>query len=514
MIQQCVCNAWFSTIINGEPVGYFKSHRGLRLGDPISPLIFVLAEEYFSRCIDFTFSQNPSMFFITRKNVHISHLAYVDDTLLFVKATSNNLQILKHCFQHFEGVSGQKINEVKSSFLLHNPTPHRISTVNNILGYTHENFPFNYLGVPIGKGNPTFNMFNNVVLKIQNKICTWNHHLLSLGGRIELIKSVLHSVIFYFIQVIKPPKNVIMFFDRFLTYFCGGLMIVRKKFTGPRGTTWNRLCYPTAEGSLGCRDLNDIIQAAEYKMWWRFRANKNDWSNLLMSKYCKWLHPMVVKINPFDSPVWKRLCAIRSEVDKFIFWSSGDANVSFGMIIGMPRSITNFLGINVDIRLAHKLSLVRWLKPPVGWFKLNTDGAVKGNPGPGAAGGIVSDHTGTSVLCFWEFIGVQTNTFVELHGIWRGLQLCRDKGLDNIWVEVDSAIALKLIHNNSTAQWQAQTLIPKIHILLENLNTRFSHIYRDGNTVADFWPTKGVTTEISSAPMAVISVGNLLVLFD
>ncbi|KAL6578150.1 hypothetical protein OROMI_010478 [Orobanche minor] len=177
--------------------------------------------------------------------------------------------------------------------------------------------------------------------------------------------------------------------------------------------------------------------------------------------------------------VWKYIKAVKVEGKiRGVFWKNAE-------------SITNFLGINVVTKIARKLSLVRWLKPPVGWFKLNIDGAVKGNPGPGAAGGIVRDNTGNSVLCFWEFIGVQTNTFAELHGIWRGLQLCRDKGLDNIWVEVDSATALKLIHNSSTAQWQAQTLIAKIHFLLEKLNTRFSHIYREGNAVADLLANQG-----------------------
>ncbi|KAL6510625.1 hypothetical protein OROHE_021242 [Orobanche hederae] len=180
------------------------------------------------------------------------------------------------------------------------------------------------------------------------------------------------------------------------------------------------------------------------------------------------------------SHIWKYIKAIKVEgKNRAVFWKNAER-------------ITHQLGIVVNIKVVRKVSLVRWLKPPIGWFKLNTDGAVKGNPGLGAAGGIVRDHTGASVLCFWEFIGVQTNIFAELHGIWRGLQLCLDKGLDNIWVEVDSsAIALKLILNKSTAQWQAQILIYKILNLLEKLNTHFSHIYREGNSVADFLADQG-----------------------
>ncbi|KAL6575587.1 hypothetical protein OROHE_000964 [Orobanche hederae] len=179
------------------------------------------------------------------------------------------------------------------------------------------------------------------------------------------------------------------------------------------------------------------------------------------------------------SRIWKYIKLIKVEgKTRSGFWKSAE-------------SITHPLGINVAAGFGRKVSWVRWLKPPTGCFKLNTDGAVKGNPGPAAAEGIVRGHDGATVFCVWEFIGVQTNTFAELHGIWRGLQLCRDRGLDNIWVEVDSAIAIKLIHNKSTAQWQAQTLITKILKLLENFNYRLSHIYREGNSVADFLANPG-----------------------
>ncbi|KAL6578995.1 hypothetical protein OROMI_009211 [Orobanche minor] len=119
------------------------------------------------------------------------------------------------------------------------------------------------------------------------------------------------------------------------------------------------------------------------------------------------------------SRIWKYIKSIKVEgKTRSDFWKS-------------VESITHPLDINVAARIGRKVSWVLWLKPPTGWFKLNTDGAVKGNPGPANAGGIVRGHDGAVVFCFWEYIGVQTNTFAELHRIWRGLQLCRDRGLDN-----------------------------------------------------------------------------------
>lgn len=46
-----------------------------------------------------------------------------------------------------------------------------------------------------------------------------------------------------------------------------------------------------------------------------------------------------------------------------------------------------------------KIMAVSWSKPPIGLFKLNSDGASKGNPGPSGGGGIVRDsRVGSSML--------------------------------------------------------------------------------------------------------------------
>ena len=50
-IMGCVTSTTFNVLINGSPTTYFKSHRGLRKGYPLSPLIFLFFIEGFSRFV-------------------------------------------------------------------------------------------------------------------------------------------------------------------------------------------------------------------------------------------------------------------------------------------------------------------------------------------------------------------------------------------------------------------------------------------------------------------------------
>lgn len=92
LIYRCICNIEYQFQINGELTGSFRSSRGVRQGDPLSPLLFVLAQEIFSINLKARISSGQiTEFKVGRNEVSLSHLLYADDILIFTNGAERSL---------------------------------------------------------------------------------------------------------------------------------------------------------------------------------------------------------------------------------------------------------------------------------------------------------------------------------------------------------------------------------------------------------------------------------------
>lgn len=95
-----------------------------------------------------------------------------------------------------------------------------------------------------------------------------------------------------------------------------------------------------------------------------------------------------------------------------------------------------------------------------------------------------SNHLGQVAGGFFEFIGTQSNIYAELQAICTGLSLCIQLNLARVWIETDSKVAILLISQQG-GHWSYQHILTKIRNLLKMIEYRISHIFREGNAVAD-----------------------------
>ena len=68
--------------------------------------------------------------------------------------------------------------------------------------------PIQYLGLPLGSRPCSKAFWDPVIRKIEKRLTPWKRKLLSKGGRLVLIKSVLNSIPSYFLSIFKMPVGV------------------------------------------------------------------------------------------------------------------------------------------------------------------------------------------------------------------------------------------------------------------------------------------------------------------
>ncbi|XP_062086109.1 uncharacterized protein LOC133792209 [Humulus lupulus] len=113
-VMTCLKDTSYSILMNGRIQGGFRGKKGLRQGDPISPLLFVLVMGYFTRLL-FQASLNKNFRYHPKcKNLKIVNLCFADDLVIFCKGVSNSVQIIKDCFTKFSLASGLSANLEKS----------------------------------------------------------------------------------------------------------------------------------------------------------------------------------------------------------------------------------------------------------------------------------------------------------------------------------------------------------------------------------------------------------------
>ena len=66
---------------------------------------------------------------------------------------------------------------------------------------------------------------------------------------------------------------------------------------------------------------------------------------------------------------------------------------------------------------------VSWCPSRLSWFKVNSDGASNGAPGPSGAGGIFRIFNGKSIGTFVVTLGIQFAFQVELQAVMRAVQI-------------------------------------------------------------------------------------------
>jgi hypothetical protein len=281
-IKVILHSAFLSISINGKSHGYFNCSRGVRQGDPLSPLLFCLAEDVLSRSISKLMSQGSlNQIKGTRNFLIPSHSFYADDLLIFCKGNLSVLKALKSLFDQYAVESGQVISTTKSTIFSGSITPGRLSLIVQLLNFNLGNIPFNYLGVPIFRGKPRSFHLQPIPDKIKLKLSAWKASLLSIAGRVQLVKAVIQSMLIYSISLYSWPAALLKDIEKCIRNFIWSGDIDKRKLVT---VSWKKICRPFAQGGLNIRSLSNLNSATNLKMCWTILNSDIYWAKLLRDR--------------------------------------------------------------------------------------------------------------------------------------------------------------------------------------------------------------------------------------
>jgi len=163
----------FPILDNGEATGFSPSTRGIWQGDPLSPLLFILAIETLSRLIikanEVRFLEGLHIKGSSSKDLSISHLLFVDYTLTFCKPQESHLGYLRCILVPLKWRSGLKINLPKSTIIPISEVPEP-NNLAYFFGCGVDYLPLSYLGPTLGAPHKCTAVWELVVERFWKKL--------------------------------------------------------------------------------------------------------------------------------------------------------------------------------------------------------------------------------------------------------------------------------------------------------------------------------------------------------
>ncbi|RVW91675.1 LINE-1 reverse transcriptase-like [Vitis vinifera] len=225
--------------------GLLQQIKGLRQGDPLSPYLFVIGMEAFSRLIHRAMRGG----FLSGCKINgrrgdgtlVSHLLFADDTLVFCDSSQDQMTYLSWLLMWFEALSGLRINLDKSEIL-------PVGRVENLellaleIGCKVGRLPTSYLGIPLGANHKSVAVWDGVEER-------------AISLRLEKIQR---------------------------DFLWGGGALEKK----PHLVKWDTVCLDKSKGGLGVRRLSILNRALLCKWNWCF-ANERDnlWRRVISRKF-------------------------------------------------------------------------------------------------------------------------------------------------------------------------------------------------------------------------------------
>nr|ABF94719.1 retrotransposon protein, putative, unclassified [Oryza sativa Japonica Group] len=323
--------------VNDHIGNFFQTKKGLRQGDPLSPILFNLVADMLSILIQRAKDQGRFQGVIPHLvDNGLSILQYADDTILFMEHDLDEVKNLKLVLSTFEKLAGLKINFHKSELFCYGKSKFAENEYVMLFGCRSGTYPFRYLGIPMHHKKLSNKDWQIIEERFQRKLSSWKGKCLSVGGRLVLINSVLSSLAMFMLSFFEVPKGILKKLDYYRSRFFWQSDGHKRKY---RLARWSVICTPKDCGGLGIQNLN--VQNKCLLSKWLYKLINEDgvWQKLLRKKYLAKKTITLVEKQPGDSHFWAGLMEVKNS-----FLSCGAFQVALCWAVWLCRNDVVFNG--------------------------------------------------------------------------------------------------------------------------------------------------------------------------
>ncbi|XP_057789601.1 uncharacterized protein LOC131006461 [Salvia miltiorrhiza] len=232
----------------------------IRQGDPLSPVIFGIAEDMLSHLIlTVVAASTIDPMRMNRHHLFPTHLLYANDILIFCKVSMKNARTIQDILQCYGFLSGQLCSREKSIiFFAKGVSLYYRRQISRVLGFAICSLPTTDLGVPLFVGRPRSINLAAIKDRIISKFSRYNGRQLSMAGQICL-------------ELDAACRNFIWSGD------------IRKRPS--HSASWDRVCGIKEEGGLGIRSFDMMNDPFLMKLAWRIISGRQFGFDIMKSRY-------------------------------------------------------------------------------------------------------------------------------------------------------------------------------------------------------------------------------------
>jgi hypothetical protein len=218
MISSLLATSSTQILMNRVPGGFIAHQRGLRQGDPLSPILFILVMDILARLVQKASEDGFLQPLVSRRLRHRIPL-YADDVVLFFKSDAADINLVIELLSLFGKASGLHTNLQKSSVVPIRCDTQIIAAAKELFHCEFADFPCKYLGLPLSIKKLTRAQIQSIIDKVASSLPGWMAELMNRAGRAVHAQFVMAAKVIYTSIAVDLPLWAVKAIEKILRDF-------------------------------------------------------------------------------------------------------------------------------------------------------------------------------------------------------------------------------------------------------------------------------------------------------